>query len=161
MLPANKFHCVCADKKIAVITNITAENHSDTFRHLHQRKDKHGIFQLRSLTKPHGRRVQTSCLWCDADCMRLCKRMSKSPHTMRHQCARMRKKEQTNCYHRDGGTHQRCQFTHNRSAETLNHGEVAVLPAWSRNIHHNLHFSTRHDILHPLRGSHGVLRSST
>ena len=33
-----------------MISNITAENHPDTLRHLHQRKNKHGIFQLRSLT---------------------------------------------------------------------------------------------------------------
>ena len=33
-----------------MISNITAENHPDTFRHLHQRKNKHGTFHLRSLT---------------------------------------------------------------------------------------------------------------
>ena len=97
VLPAKKFLCF----RDNVISNITAENHPDTFRHLHQRKNKHGIFHLRSLTKHHGRRVDTSCLWCDADCMGLHMHMSeKRQHKVSPQCARMKKKEQTHCYHR-------------------------------------------------------------
>ena len=93
-----------------VIPNITAENHPDTFRHLHQRKNKHGIFHLRSLTKHHGRRVDTSCLWCDADCMRLRMHMSENrQHKGSKQRAQMRRKEQTNWYHRGGAIRSRCQ----------------------------------------------------
>ena len=71
-----------------MISNITAENNSDTFRHLHQRKNKHDIFHLRILTKHHGRRVDTSSLWCDADCMRLRMHLSeKRQHKGSPQCA--------------------------------------------------------------------------
>ena len=45
-----------------MISNITAENHSDTFPFsVHQRKNKQGIFHLLSLTEPHGRRVDHAC----------------------------------------------------------------------------------------------------
>ena len=115
-----------------MISNITAENHLDTFRHLHQRKNKHGTFHLRSLTKHHGRRVETSRLWCDADCIRLRTHMSvKRQHKGSPQCARMRKKEQTNCYHRGS----RCQFQSTVLLKQL--GDAAVKPAWSHNIHLN------------------------
>ena len=62
------------------------------------------------LTKHRERRVDTSCLWCDADCMRLRVHMSeKRQHKGSPQCARMRRKEQTNFYHRGGATRSRCQ----------------------------------------------------
>ena len=134
------------------------ENRSDTFRDLHQRKNKQGIFHLRSLTEHHGRRVDTLCLWSNADCMRLRMHLSEiRQHKGSPQCPRMGRKEHTNA------TRSRCQF---QSTILLNpfcwqFGDAAVLPAWSHNIHFITLGSSITTFSIPIRGLHGVLRPST
>ena len=62
----------------------TAENHPGVFSQLslisiNERTSLAGIFHPRSLTEHHGRRVDTSCLWCDVDHTRTHMLMEKRP----------------------------------------------------------------------------------
>ena len=73
--------------------------------------------------------------------MRLHMHMSeKRQHKGSPQCARMRRKEQTNCNHRGGATRPRCQpqSTVLLNPFSLQLGDAAVLPAWSHNVHFTL-----------------------
>ena len=93
-----------------MISNITAEK---PFRHLPSHAStEEQAWHLPSpnfLTTHRGRRVDTSCLWCDADCMRLRMHMSEKRQHKGVTTMCPDEKEQTNCYHRGGATRSRCQ----------------------------------------------------